>query len=385
MFYALLLLFVCTILAYWSSNKQSVTIEKTEKGFSQSAISLSSIAFIALLIILVCFGGLRTFMNDTAIYLSSFEEKVPNTLSGIKSVDWAIGSNPLFAIYRIIIKSLLTTNGQVFIFVSSLITITSMILFIRKNSENFGFSIFLFISFTVYAFTLGAMKQTMATAIAIWAVPLFLSGKKIRAVLLIVIAMFIHPYVVVYFAFFFLYKNIWDKRAVLIILATLAISFVFTSFIAGLLNLTSLIGDEYDSSMFEGTGTNIFRVLVYWVTPVLSFVYREQIREKDNKFLNVCINLSLVSACFILLASIGGANMMGRLANYFDIFTCISLPVVVSCGNSKTNEKTIISLLAFIGFIGFYITYYSKYYPNFFGDMFNDYYCHVSFMELFKG
>ena len=385
MFYALLLLFVCTILAYWSTNKQSTTIENTEKVFSQRAISLSSFAFIALLIILVCFGGLRTFMNDTKTYLLAFEQKVPNTLSGIKSVDWAIGSNPLFSVYQIVLKTFFSSNGQVFIFVSSLFTITSMIMFIRKKAENFGFSIFLFISFTVYAFTLGAMKQTMATAIAIWSIPLFLSGKRIRAIILIVIAMFIHPYVVVYFAFFFLYKSIWDRRSVLIILATLAISFAFTSFVAGMINLTSLIGDEYDSSMFGGAGISVFRVLVYWVTPILSFVYREQIREKDNKFLNVCINLSLVSACFILLASIGGANMMGRLANYFDIFTCISLPAVINCINKETNEKSIITIVAFIGFIGFYITYYSKYYPNFIGDLFSDYYAHVHITALFKG
>lgn len=385
MFYVLLLLFASTILAYWASNKQNATDEKTGKSFSQRTISLSSIAFITLLIVLVCFGGLRTYANDTSTYLSNFNHKIPNSFSAIKNIDWSLGSNPLFSVYQIVLKSLFTTNGQVFIFVSSLLTITSMVLFFRKYTENFGFSIFLFISFTVYAFTLGAMKQTMATAIAIWAVPLFISGKRIRAFVLIILAMFIHPYVVVYFALFFLYKNIWDKRAVIIILATLAISFVFTSFIAGLLNFTSLIGDEYDSSMFSGAGINVFRVLVYWVTPILSLVYREQIREKDSKFLNVCINLSLVSACFVLLASFGGANMMGRLANYFDIFTCIALPAIINCSDKNSNEKSVITILAFLGFVGFYIMFYSKYYPSFIGNMFSNWYNHTSITELFKG
>ena len=385
MFYVLLLLFVSTILAYWASNKQNATDENIKKGFSQRTISLSSIAFITLLIVLVCFGGLRTYINDTSTYLSAFNQKIPNSLSEIKNIDWSLGANPLFSVYQIVLKSLFTTNGQVFIFVSSLFTITSMVLYLRKYTENFGFSIFLFISFTVYAFTLGAMKQTLATAIAIWAVPLFLSGKRIRAIVLILLAMFFHPYVIVFFAFFFLYKNIWDRRAVIIIFATIVISFIFTSFIAGMINLTSLIGDEYDSSTFSGTGINVFRVLVYWVTPILSFVYREQIREKDSKFLNVCINLSLVSACFILLASLGGANMMGRLANYFDIFTCIALPAVINCSNKNSNEKSVITILAFLGFIGFYIMFYSKYYPSFFGNMFSNWYNHTSITELFKG
>ena len=107
MFYALFLLFVCTALAYLSRNKQFAGADNSNKTISQRTIDLSSIAFVALLIILVCFAGLRTFMNDTATYLSSFEEKVQGGLSGIKSIDWSIGANPLFHFYQILIKSVL--------------------------------------------------------------------------------------------------------------------------------------------------------------------------------------------------------------------------------------------------------------------------------------
>ena len=385
MFYALIILFVCTALAYLSANKQYSGVDNSSKAMSQRVIDLSSVAFFALLIILVCFGGLRTFMNDTATYRDAFENKIPGSLSGINSIDWTLGSNPLFSLYQIVLKTVVSSNGQVFIFISSLIVISSMIMFIRKYAENFGFSIFLFISFTVYAFTLAAMKQTMATALAVWAIPLSLNGKRFRAVILILITMFIHPYVVVYFALFFLSKNVWDKRSVIIIVITLATGFVFTSFVAQAINLISLIGDEYDSSWFNGNGVNIIRVLVYWMTPVLSFIFRRQIREQNNQILNVCVNLSLVSACFMLLASFGGAIMLGRLAQYFDILTCVALPMIISCGFNKSMEKTIVLFIVVIGFLFFYYTYYSKYYPSFSEDMFRDYYQHVSIMELFKG
>ena len=77
---------------------------------------------------------------------------------------------------------------------------------------------FLFLAFTVYAFTAAAMKQTLATAIAIWAMPQFLSGKKLKATLIILLAMLIHPYVVIYFVAFFASKTIWDKKTFFMIL-----------------------------------------------------------------------------------------------------------------------------------------------------------------------
>lgn len=384
MFYALLLLFVCTVLAYFSGNKQPAGVDNS-RFVSSKRPRGSSVWLVALLFLLICFAGLRTHMNDTATYLYSFETKIPNTLSGIKNIDWSPGSNPLFSIYRILLKTILSANGQTFIFISSLITVSSLVLFIRKHAEDFGFSIYLFIAFTVYAFTLAAMKQTMATALAVWAIPLFLQGKKGKASLLILIAMLIHPYVIVYFALFFLSDNVWDKRSSLIILVTLATGFVFTSFVAQALNLISLIGDTYDESWFNDGGVNIARLLVYWATPALSFAFRGQIREKNDRFLTLCVNLSLVSACFMLLASFGGAIMLGRLAEYFDIFTCLALPMIIRCGIPDPTRKRLVTFFVFAGFFFFYFTYYRKYYPSFMGDLFSDYYAHVPISTLFRG
>lgn len=382
MFYALSLLFVCTALAYLSANKQYVGAGNSRRAILQRVIDLSSIAFFAMLIIMVCFAGLRSFVNDTASYLSAYEKKIPSELAAIRNIDWAIGSNPLFSIYQIVLKSVFSANGHMFIFVSSLITVTPMVLFIRKYAENFGFSIYLFLAFIVFAFTCAAIKQTMATAIGIWAVPLFLNKKRIKAALLILIAMLIHPYVLVLFAFFFLHKNIWDIRAVIVIGITIVISFVFTSFVESMINFTSLLGENYDISSFDDNKMNIFRVLVYLVTPVLSFAFRKKIREKNNEFLNVCVNLSFVSACFVVLSMFGGAIALGRVACYFDIFTCIALPSIISCGLSNIKEKSFVTVFAFLGFFGFYLTYYIRFYPTI-GDMFSDWYCHVSILELF--
>lgn len=386
MFYAWLLLVGCTALAYLSVNRQYAEADRlpTENNKNQ-IFGISTIAFIALLTTLVCFSGLRTYVNDTTAYILSYENRIPAELSEIQNIDWALGANPLFVSFQIILKAVFSANAQMFLFISSLITVTLMVVFIRKYADNFGFSIFIFLAFAVYAFTLPAIKQSMATAIGIWAVPFHLNGKRFRAVLLIAIALMVHPYVIVLCAFVFLQKNVWDKRAVIIIALTVFFGMTFTTVLSGVLNLTSLIGDEYDIASFEGSGINIYRVIVYWVTPVLSYVFRNEIRERNDKFLNICVNLSFVSACFVSLAMFGGAIALGRLANYMDLFTCISLPLILSLGFSKTSLKPIVNIFAVAGFCVFYLTYYNKIYTNFFGEMFSDYYYHVPITELFRG
>ena len=385
MFYVLLLLFGCTALAYLSTKKEIVRVDNQNERTINHAIGLSSIAFVVLLIILVCYSGLRTYSNDTTTYVSTFEKKIPDTLSEIGNIEWKLGNNPLFQAYQIVLKSVFSANGQIFLFVTALLTVTLTVVFFKKYSAVFGSSIFVYISFAVYAFSFAAMKQCLAAAIAIWAVPLFLRKKRITSILLIVIAMLIHTYVVVFFAFFFLHKNVWDKRAVLIIAVTIISGVAFTTVVDSALNLTSLIGEEYSINSFEGNSINVFRVFAYWAVPILSFIYRKEVREKNDRFLNICVNLSFVSACFVTLALAGAATPLGRMANYLDTFTCIALPGVITCVSDERAEKKYLTLLSYGFFFVYYLAYYNKFMPNFVDSLFTDYYAHVPIAALFKG
>jgi hypothetical protein len=341
----------------------------------------SKLLFTILIIVMVCFAGLRTRMNDTATYLSAFEFQIPNSLSKIEEIDWSIGSNPGFHFYQIIIKALFTDSGYGFLFITSLLAVTSMVMFLKKYSSDFCISIFIFISFAVYAFTMAAMKQTLATAIGIWSIPLYLSGKKVQSALLILLAMTIHPYVVIYFAIFFMSKNIWDKRALMIIVAAIVAGFSFTTIVERAISVTSLIGDEYDTSFFYGSGVSRFRLLAYMIAPVLTFMNRNEIRNHGSAFDFLCINLTTLSMCFMVLASFGGANMIGRLANYFDIFTCFSIAVAFKYWGNSIRIRQIVRFVIIIAFCVFYYTYYLKYTAGFF-PLNSCVYQHISFLTL---
>jgi hypothetical protein len=208
---------------------------------------------------------------------------------------------------------------------------------------------------------MAAMKQTMATAIAIWSIPLYLNGKKVYSVLLILFAMMIHPYVAIYFFIFFMSDGIWNKKIIAMIVIAIFAGFSFTAIIERAISVASLLGDEYDFSYFYGSGISRSRLLVYMIAPVLTFLNRNAIRQQGNRFDFLCINLSTLSMCFMIFASFGGANMIGRVANYFDIFSCFSIATAFAYWENEIYNRQIIKFIAVIAFLVFYYTYYSKY------------------------
>lgn len=375
------LLVVCSLLAYFFSyNSVYRRYEKAGDGVYeyQRTSGASKFVFAILVMILICFSGLRTFMNDTATYLNNFN-KVMDSLEGIKHINWSLGANPLFHIYQIIIRTFISSNGSTFIFITAVIVVYSNLMFIKKYSINFAYSIYMYLAFTIYAFTMAAMKQTLAISIAIWAIPYLLEGKPMKGAILILLAMFVHPYVAIYLAIFVMSKGIWDIKTVLMIFVTIIASMSFSTLIPKLIEVTSTIGDEYSIEMLTGQGVSIFRVLVYLVVPGLSFIYRNNIREYGNKFVYLCINLSTISSCLMILGSSGGANLFGRMANYFDLFQCLALPIIFRYGIRGRKTKNLFKFLGIIGFAFFYYTYYSKYIGR--GDCF---YNHITLLELIR-
>lgn len=372
MFYVYLLLIVCTVLAYLYSFgvTEKVIVNGDNKIVKKEPNLIAKFAFVALATYMILFAGLRNETNDTLIYANNFRELT----TSYEGLDWSLGNNPLFMVYQITIKRFISSNPNMFFLITSSLVIVSYILFFKRYSVNFGLSIYILIAFSLYAFTMAAIKQSMSIAIAIWAVPQIINKKYFRALLLIAAATLFHAFAFLYFVAFFLTKSVWDKRAVFIIIATIVVGAFFSVFVGSALDFTSTIGGNVYTSEDFSTGTSLLRVIVYIVPSVLTFIYRERIRQENNQFLNMSVNLSLVAACFMVLAGIGGANLTGRLAGYFDIFICFSLPATVKYGITSKQTRDTVTVIIFIALAVFYYSYYYKFqqaYPGFFTDYYN--------------
>lgn len=380
MAYLYVLLLAAFVLAYWSERR-------TDTGPDE--IPRKDIAFYFLAILLVFFMGLRSGMNDTASYIRAYENLVPFKVSYSKwevsngvSINWDIGANPFFFLYESFLKKFVTESANAFIFLSSFFTVGIYLHFLKRHSVQFGYSIFLMIALGVYGFTAGAIKQTMATAIALVALEAFIYGRKIVAAALLACAVLFHPYVIIFLVVPFFTDDIWNRKSLILLAGTLAAGAAFSTLVDQLLTITEAIGENYSAKAFEeGTGINVVRILVYLVVPVMTFIYRKEIREQNDRFLILSCNLSLLAACFLILSLNGGAYSLGRLARYFDLFQCLALPHITKrCIEDKIIKNVIVGTS-----IGFFLVYYLFYYKNYleFG-FFVDYFDHISVVKLIR-
>ena len=388
MFQVFVLLFICSILGViYAKNSIAPQYEINGRSLSERVHELvsSKVIFWVLCIYMICFAGLRSSFNDTVTYISSYEQRIPDTLESLGAINWVIGANPLFFFYQIVLKSLVSKSGNVFIFISSAITVSSILAFIRKYSGKFSLSLFVYIGFCGYAFTMLAVKQAMATGIGIWAVSSYLEGKYTRAILLLSASLLIHPYVILFLATPFLCNPIWNKQTGCLLAATVVLSSSFGFLTNALLTASAnVFGDQYNSAVFaSGTGTSIYRCIAYFICPVLSFIYRKDIRAKNNSFVNMSINFSIVAASLVFLGMFGGGLVFGRLANYMSVFYCLAMSFVVEYGIKDKRIRSLISTAIVLLLSFYYFVYYRKYIGSvsFGGAPFG----HISIFNLISG
>jgi len=329
--------------------------------------------FLLVITILSSISGLRTAYNDTERYMFNFIYTIPDTnifeflLTHKKLI---IGENPGFIVYQFIIKTVISSDPQIFIFLSSLIINILFLLFYKKYSISYSFSLYLFITSGLFMFGMAAIKQMLSMSIGIWAIHFFLKKKILKSLFILFLATTIHPFILLYIVVFLIHKEVWSKIIIGFLGGFLFLGVVFEEFVINVLHILGDIGVQYKTSfILESGGVNTLRLLVFSVTPILSYIYREKINLSHNKMLIVATNFSIISFMFMLLASHGGANMFGRMATYFEPFIYLVLPWILLSAVHKKYKIFIIpvALLAY-SFFFYYQTIVIKLftYPSLF-------------------
>jgi len=314
----------------------------------------SLVFFIIVAVLLVIFSGFRTSYNDTGLYIHSFN-LIDQTVSQYlhSGITWK--DNPLFNLMQIFIKQYISDDSAYLVFISTVFPMMSLLIFFYKKSEWFGDCIFLFLSMGLMFFSMGAMKQFIAIGIGVWSIHFASEKKWIRFVLVVFIAMMFHKYAFFYLAvLLFLKDDIWSWKSVIMLLVVIAIGFSFGTFAEVFLESTDDIAGGYDMTYMEES-VSIFRVLVYAVPSVLSFMCRKYINDNAPQFIKTCINLGIVTFLMVTLAFFGGAIIFTRFAYYMEPFMYIGLIwIIENC--FENSVKTIVRFVYFPAFT-FYFAY----------------------------
>ena len=281
-----------------------------------------------LIIVLAVFCGLRTWYNDTVTYQQIYDQ---TTLIDDfwNSPDAVLASGYGFGL----LNSLMKTFGfsmQDYFMTYAFLTIIPYVLFIRKYCPKFIFGVFLMFATGFYIFTFAAIKQCMATGLCLLAVMAATDKKWIRYGLLVFLGFLFHPYSIVYlFVPLMMYKP-WTKWTYIYMVLFVAIGFLLEYFLDTIIDVTDLIGANYNEDSFVGEGVNMFRVIVSFVPIVISFIYKPMLFNDSTKSENLMFNLAMLNALIMFVGIFGTANYFARLANYFLPAQVVVLPWILN-------------------------------------------------------
>lgn len=325
---------------------------------------------------LAFFVGLRTRGNDTYAYRQMYENILPGTNPMQLLVSMKLASAPGLYWLSAVLKNA-GASTQDYFMVCALFTVLIYLWFLRKHTTDIWLSVFYFITMGVYTFTMAAIKQTMAVAFLMIATDAAIEKKWLKYAFWMVIAELFHAYSFIYLVVPFLSFRPWSSKTFYLLVGTLVMALSLSRFMGTIDGLTDAMGFNYAENEFTGAGVNIFRVIVVWVPLVLSYICRGQLHYSQNRVQNMIINLSMMNSVIMFIGLFGTANYFARLANYFLIFQCLALPMILQQFTPSSERQ--LRILSEVGFMGYF--YYAT--DVVYGKFENDY-AFISTADFFR-
>ena len=202
------------------------------------------------------------------------------------------------------------------------------------------------------------MRQFLAVTITFIGIKFILDKKYVKAIILILIASLMHQSALLMIPFIFIVQGkAWNKKTLLFILAVIAVVASvgqFTNVLDSMLAETQYKNVVSDWQSWNDNGTNALRVLVYAVPSVLSLIGLRFIRNEDDKVINLCTNMSIVSVGFYIVSMFTSGIFIGRLPIYFSLYSYILLPWEIDHMFTKRSARLIYVVMV-VGYLGFYL------------------------------
>lgn len=311
-------------------------------------------AYILLVTILVLFAGLRTQYNDTWNYIAGFQN-APDLSEWFSDPDnFNPFKNPLFTFYQSFLKTY-TNNAQILIFTLSLLDQVCLLHFIRKYSDHFTFSVFIYFTLGTFVFSLAALKQITAMAITTLAFPYLERKQFLRYLLIILIAMLVHTYAVAFAVIPLFRARPWSLFTFLFIAVVAVVMMNFEETITSFMDQANDLGKTLaDFEVFSDTTINIFRLAVYAVPPLISLFFYKWVFHGASKMDNTLVHMSIISLAFMMMGTQAGANMFGRMGNYFELGTICYLPTMLKKTFDERSYQ-LVTTVACVCFMGFFV------------------------------
>lgn len=334
-------IFVWLFFAKSIFRKSKVENNSTQLKANNSISGFSTTTALIIILPVILWAGFRDFwFADTGAYYRGFLS-YPTTWDGFIDYIPTIAKDKAFYTLSAFIK-LFTDEPRIYLIIIALIQGLCLMKFFKRYSSNYILSIFLFIASTdIISFMFNGIRQFVAVGITLLAAPFIIEKKYIKAIIVILIASLFHQSALLLLPFIFVVQgDAFNLKTVLFILFALFAA-IFLGQFSNILD-SSLQNTQYenvvsDYTSWEDDGTNPLRVLVYSVPAILAFLGRKKIVKDGGTLINVCANMSIVSAGFYIISMTTSGIFIGRIPIYFSLYGYILLPWLINNVFSKKS------------------------------------------------
>lgn len=317
-------------------------------------------------IYIIFWVGIRSGVADTAVYITMFKS-YSTDLSLIPRY-WNISENksPGFDTLNIIFKHFVSDNYHIWLLTIAVLTGIPIMLKLREKSTHFFYSSYLFMTSILFFWMLNGMRQFLVVSIMFFASDWIEEKKTIRFIVLVLLMSTIHFTVLVMIPMYFIaIERPFGKKVILFMLLLLASIVFLNPFISSMENLmveTAYSG--FSQQFVQDDGVNPIRVMVMCVTPILAFLGRRNTEIKNNTYINICVNMSVICAGIYFLGIFTSGILVGRLPVYFEIYNLVLLPHLMKECFTKRSVKIVFVICTICYFYYYWMQMNSSYYVS---------------------
>ena len=347
------------LLLYYISVKQRYFVTKQEH-VDDKTVTRYNWAFALLAVApLIYMTATRGYIGDTINYRKSFLE-TPLSFSAIPSYVQTLSKDQAYYAFAAVMHTILGDRPVVYFGIVAIIQVLCMTKTLRKYSPYLLTAFFIFVASTDYlSYMQNGIRQFIAVCIIFACSDWIFQKKYVLAVLSVIVAAQFHQSALLMIPVIFIVQGKpWNKSTVFFMFVALtAVFFVdrFTDILDSLLSETQYSNVVSDWTSWSDNGTNPLRVLVYCVPMIGSLICLPYIREADDPMINVCVNMSVITAGLYLISMVTSGVFIGRLPIYTALYSnCILLPWEIEHSFSKDSAK----LIRFVMFVAFLFFYY---------------------------
>lgn len=315
------------------------------------------LAAVVMVLPIIYWAGTRGDVADTTAYRQGFLS-ASSSLASIPQIIVGDGQDKGFAVLNTVLKAFIGNRDIIFFIIIAALCMLCVTFAYQKYSYSFALSIFLFvISTDAYQWLFNGIRQFIPAAVLFTCMGLILKKKYILLIIIILIVSTVHLSALLMIPCIFIVQGKpWNKKTMLFLVAVVVI-ILFVDRFTDVLE-TLLANTQYDdvTEQFQyDDGTNLLRVLVYSVPPVLALIGRKQIEKMDSPIINLSINMSIISMGIYIVSMFTSGIYIGRLPIYFSLYNYILLPWELD--NLFTKRSAILLKIAMVGFYAVFCYY----------------------------